>query len=104
MADEHGRPQDALRAARVAKWEALKAQGRDPFRITKYARTHEAGWVVREYPANAGANVSVAGRVTAIRRHGKAAFLDLRDESGRVQVHVRQDSPDAFFGLEAGCS
>jgi lysyl-tRNA synthetase class 2 len=35
--------------------------------------------------------VALAGRVMAIRRHGKAGFLDLVDQTGRVQVYVRQD-------------
>src|SRR3989304_4716133 len=35
--------------------------------------------------------VSVAGRVTAFRRMGKAAFLDLRDGSGRIQAYFKQE-------------
>ncbi|RMF19581.1 MAG: lysine--tRNA ligase [Candidatus Dadabacteria bacterium] len=34
----------------------------------------------------------MAGRVTALRRFGKAGFLDVRDGSGRIQVHVRKDA------------
>jgi lysyl-tRNA synthetase, class II len=33
----------------------------------------------------------VAGRLTARRGHGGAAFLDLVDRSGRIQVHARRD-------------
>jgi lysyl-tRNA synthetase class 2 len=33
----------------------------------------------------------VAGRILARRGHGKAAFLDLRDGSGQVQLHARED-------------
>ncbi|MEA2443144.1 MAG: lysyl-tRNA synthetase, class, partial [Thermoleophilales bacterium] len=33
----------------------------------------------------------VAGRLTARRGHGKAAFLDLTDRSGRMQLHARSD-------------
>jgi lysyl-tRNA synthetase class 2 len=33
----------------------------------------------------------VAGRLTARRGHGKAAFLDLADGSGRIQLHARAD-------------
>ena len=36
--------------------------------------------------------VSVAGRVTALRRMGKAAFMDLRDGSGRIQAYFKQES------------
>ena len=40
----------------------------------------------------------VAGRLVARRGHGKAAFLDLRDGSGQIQLHAREDllGPEAF--------
>ena len=40
----------------------------------------------------------VAGRIVARRGHGKAAFLDLRDGSGEIQLHAREDllGGDAF--------
>ncbi len=40
----------------------------------------------------------VAGRIVARRGHGKAAFLDLRDGSGQIQLHARRDllGPEAF--------
>jgi lysyl-tRNA synthetase class 2 len=33
----------------------------------------------------------VAGRIVARRGHGKACFLDVRDGSGQIQLHARQD-------------
>ena len=38
-----------------------------------------------------GAEVRVAGRLTAIRGHGKTAFMDLLDKSGKIQPYVRKD-------------
>ena len=40
----------------------------------------------------------VAGRIVARRGHGKAAFLDLRDGTGQIQLHAREDllGPEAF--------
>ncbi len=38
-----------------------------------------------------GSEVSVAGRLTAFRGHGKATFADLRDRTGRIQIHARKD-------------
>src|SRR3954451_3816356 len=40
----------------------------------------------------------VAGRIVGRRGHGKAAFLDLRDGSGQIQLHAREDllGPEAF--------
>jgi lysyl-tRNA synthetase, class II len=39
----------------------------------------------------------VAGRIAGRRGHGKAAFLDLRDGSGQIQLHARED----LLGAEA---
>src|SRR5215218_7317704 len=33
----------------------------------------------------------VAGRIVARRGHGKACFLDVRDGSGQIQLHARED-------------
>jgi lysyl-tRNA synthetase class 2 len=33
----------------------------------------------------------VAGRIAARRGHGKNAFIDLRDGSGQIQLHARED-------------
>ena len=33
----------------------------------------------------------VAGRIAARRGHGKACFIDLRDGSGQIQLHARED-------------
>src|SRR5262249_33380642 len=41
----------------------------------------------------------VAGRVMAIRSFGKAAFLKLRDRSGEIQVHLKQDALGAAYEL-----
>ena len=41
-------------------------------------------------PADAPA-VRAAGRIMAIRAHGKAGFLDLVDRTGRIQLYMRKD-------------
>jgi lysyl-tRNA synthetase class 2 len=49
----------------------------------------------------------VAGRIAARRGHGKAAFIDLVDRSGRIQLHAREDllgaeSFELLVGLDLG--
>ena len=48
-----------------------------------------------------GAKVETAGRITALREHGKSAFLDLRDSTGRVQIYVKANiiGPDTFTNI-----
>ena len=48
----------------------------------------------------AGGTMAVAGRIMALRRFGKAAFLQLQDGSGKIQIHVKRDEVgDETYGL-----
>ena len=38
-----------------------------------------------------GVLVSVAGRIVAIRKMGKATFCHIKDDSGRIQLYIRKD-------------
>jgi len=80
---------------RRAKLESLRADGVDPF-------PHEFEDVVptaavREVHADlqpeeeTDSAYRIAGRLAARRGHGGAAFLDVVDRSGRLQVHARKD-------------
>jgi lysyl-tRNA synthetase class 2 len=88
--------EEELREERLAKLNRLRERGIDPY-PPRYDRTHTATEAIAAYTdweaAQSGdaPTVSVAGRVTALRDMGKAAFLDLRDSSGRIQVYVRAD-------------
>jgi lysyl-tRNA synthetase class 2 len=88
--------EEELFQERVAKLGRMRARGIDPY-PARYDRTHTSRQAIELFEsaeANAAAvavGVSVAGRVTALRNMGKAAFLDLRDGEGRVQVYVRAD-------------
>jgi lysyl-tRNA synthetase class 2 len=41
--------------------------------------------------ADSGESVAVAGRLRTVRAHGKAAFADLEDSSGRIQLFAQQE-------------
>ena len=109
---------NGLRQVRIDKLNELKAQGRDPFEITKYDVTSSCQAARESYEkleaelkAQAGddeeklkelleanrVEVSIAGRVMSRRLMGKAGFLDLRDKSGKIQSYVRRDD----VGVEA---
>ena len=54
-----------------------------------------------------GDSYRVAGRLVARRGHGKSAFLDLLDRSGRIQLHAREDvlgeaSHEALLHVDLG--
>ncbi len=77
--------------ARLEKLTKLQAEGKDPFAVQKYERTHRCREVATAWPQIGGREVSVAGRLSAVRKHGKSCFFDLNDESGRLQAQARID-------------
>ncbi len=79
-----------LRQVRLAKLDRLRRSGLDPYG-GRFDVTHHAADIVRGFDALENTAVRVAGRLTGKRGHGKAAFADLHDRSGRIQVHARQD-------------
>ncbi len=73
---------------RLAKLEQMRAMGIDPYGGA-FPGTAPAGELVRSYSAEKdGSPVRVAGRLMAIRGHGKSTFADLRDWTGKIQVHI----------------
>jgi lysyl-tRNA synthetase class 2 len=42
-----------------------------------------------------GKQVTIAGRIMAVRLHGKSIFLDLKDSSGKVQAYIKEDTVGA---------
>jgi len=95
---------DVLRDRRE-KLERLRANGVDPFPHS-FDEREEIG-EVRAAHAGLAAGIEtdsrhrVAGRIVARRGHGKAAFLDLRDGTGQIQLHATADKlgPEAFAAL-----
>ncbi|MBK5229683.1 MAG: lysine--tRNA ligase, partial [Thermoleophilia bacterium] len=84
-----------LIAERKAKLQRFREAGIEPF-------PHEYPGVVssedirgNHHQLQPGAETNVvyriAGRLAARRGHGKAAFLDVVDRSGKMQVHARAD-------------
>ncbi len=90
-------PLEQLIANRVAKLEALRELGVEPYPARYRVETSITDVVARWKDADAAAleearpAVRLAGRVRAIRGHGKAAFVDLNDGATRIQLHVRKD-------------
>ena len=82
---------DILRVRRE-KLAELQSEGRDPFKITKYDRTHSSADVKNDFDALEGKTVSVAGRIMSKRVMGKASFCHIQDLKGSIQCYVCRDS------------
>ena len=76
---------------RIEKLNKLKADGKDPYIITKYDVTTLAKDIRDNYDELEGKDVSIAGRMMTRRIMGKASFADVRDTSDRMQIYVRID-------------
>jgi len=84
-------PRSATLAARREKLEALRARGIAPFAY-RYERTHTAAQALAAFAEGAeGPPVGVAGRIVALRGHGRTTFAHLQDASGRLQLYFKAD-------------
>ena len=119
MSDDTPQPDDAqgenhLVAERRAKLSALRSQG--VAFPNDFRRTDHAGDLQDEF-ADAdrwtgdaleagGRRVALAGRLLAKRVMGKAAFAQVQDVSGRIQLFLQSatlgDTYDAFKGWDVG--
>ena len=76
------------RDERLRKLEELKTLGIDPY-PAESRRSQMAGDIVGRFDELEGQIATVAGRVTGIRKFGKLAFIVLEDQSGSVQLFLR---------------
>ena len=76
--------------ARREKLAVLRDRAVEPYAY-RYLRSHTAKQAAAAYDPDDDAAVSVAGRIVALRPHGKTTFGHVEDHSGRVQFYVRRD-------------
>ncbi|HHV18709.1 MAG TPA: lysine--tRNA ligase [Thermoanaerobacterales bacterium] len=82
---------------RLQKLEDLEKFGVKPFG-DKYSYSHHCQQIKDNFDELENQNVKIAGRIMAIRGHGKAAFFDIQDDTGKIQVYIKKDnvSEDTF--------
>lgn len=73
------------------KLTELQNEGRDPFTITKFARTHTSQQIKDHYSDLEEKTVSVAGRLMSKRGMGKVGFCHMADIEGQIQLFVKKD-------------
>ncbi|MFH1458102.1 MAG: lysine--tRNA ligase [Candidatus Omnitrophota bacterium] len=84
---------------RKAKLVSLKEKGGCGYGSPKLSLTDIASLLDNFQEAK---KVAIAGRLTAMRSHGKAVFADLRDRTGRIQLYFKADylGPERFDSLK----
>ena len=103
---------NSLIEQRRAKLKALEVKNIFPFKnkFTPAIGCGEARAKFENGELAEHAKVSIAGRITAHREMGKSMFIDLRDQSGRIQIyaqknHLEETAPgswDIFTHLDLG--
>ena len=103
---------DSLRgeqeSERLNNMNALREAGIDPYG-ERFERTHLSSEIQKAYhDIETGVEmmdeVSLAGRVMAIRSHGKSIFANIQDLGGQIQVYFRKDViGDAGFSSLKHC-
>ena len=77
-----------LMKVRKEKLDKLKEEGKDPYKITKFNRTHTSQEIKDNYDELEGKDVTIAGRIMAKRIMGKASFCHIQDSEGKIQSYV----------------
>jgi lysyl-tRNA synthetase, class II len=95
---------NSLIEQRKAKLASLRAKGIDPF-ANKFSPTETCQAARVHYQE--GREVRLAGRITAHRDMGKSQFLDIKDQSGRIQIYAQKQALgdeqfDVFKHLDMG--
>src|SRR4051812_46725065 len=91
-----------VEAARRDKLKALVERGVEPFAY-RFERTATARQAVAAYTSDDDpADYAIAGRLVAMRPHGKTTFAHLEDASGKIQLYFKVDElgPDRYGLIE----
>lgn len=77
---------------RLQKLARLRELGVEPYPVRSH-RSHKIGAVIENKDAyiQSEVEVTLAGRLVAMRRQGKLGFGNLEDDSGKVQIYVQKD-------------
>ncbi|MBR3230709.1 lysine--tRNA ligase [Candidatus Saccharibacteria bacterium] len=89
------------RNERLKKLEEIRARGIDPY-PAKAHRNTKISDIVNHFDEKQGQEVTIAGRIVAIRSFGKLVFIKLRDYFGEVQIFMRAggETPAGLFGVK----
>src|SRR3989339_2269115 len=83
---------EEIRNERLKKLELLKEKGIDPFPASAKKSSDIAG-VLGDFEklSEKNKNLSIVGRIMAVRAHGGSIFFDLNDGTGKIQAYIKKD-------------
>lgn len=89
---------DKFEQERIDKLQKLRERGMEPYG-KRYDNTQSIKSILDSFVAEKDdIRVKAAGRIMTMRPHGKTAFLDMRDWTGKIQVYIKLDKvgPEKF--------
>ena len=88
------------RNERLRKLEEIKALGINPY-PAKSHRSEKIGNILENFDDFNDKEVTLAGRITAIRSFGKLAFIKIRDYFGEIQIFMKAEGETKAGFLDA---
>lgn len=96
---------NALIKRRIEELEELKSKNVKTYEYS-FEIDSDSAKIKSNYDEGKEFNVSIAGRIMAIRRMGKASFAHIQDPEGRIQIYMKRDelgdSYDNFKLMDIG--
>ena len=89
---EHIAEESELIKQRKAKLDNITSSGAYAYG-GKFETTSNIGQLKDTFAE--GKQAVVAGRIMAVRLHGKSMFLDIKDSSGKIQAYIKEDTVTA---------
>lgn len=86
------------RNERLKKLDELKSRGIDPYPAKSHRNT-KISEIVNHFDEKKGQEVTIAGRIVAIRSFGKLVFIKIRDFFGEVQIFMKAVSEETPAGM-----
>ncbi|MEI6887065.1 MAG: lysine--tRNA ligase [bacterium] len=86
-----GQSLEQMRQFRIAKAKKLRDLGFEPY-PARSKRTSTIDKLVNEFTKNENKDFYISGRLSAFREHGKLAFGDLTDTTGKIQLYIKEDN------------
>ena len=83
---------------RYEELEQLKSKGVEPFAYS-FDVDSDSQSIKESYKEDEQKDVSIAGRIMAIRRMGKASFAHIQDHTGRIQIYLKKDDIGADYDI-----
>lgn len=106
MSEEFENDLNKLMKQKIEKYKEFKERGiknyDEKFNVDTYAED-----ILGSFDEYEGKTVKMAGRIMALRTHGKASFADIQDTSGQMQLYVKvdligEDRYELFTELDIG--